>query len=208
MKIPYVQQPDSNSCALASNAMVAKYFFSESTLEEVARNSNWDPGYIFWSFQFWLWMMDKGIKIEDYDTIDYSKWAEEGIEGLKKSVPAKEFDFYLQGTKNLNSYGGLIYKVLSHKNFIYHKQKPKFEDLSDAFEAGKVCEVVVDARALRAKEGFSLHRVVIVKIENNTITLHDPSLNYGPDQKIDLDIFKKSWLEAVLEPELCIYAKD
>ena len=59
LSVPYISQPDPNACALASYTMVAQYFFPETTLEKVAKLSEWEPGYVVWSFKFWRWMLDQ-----------------------------------------------------------------------------------------------------------------------------------------------------
>jgi hypothetical protein len=127
----------------------------------------------------------------------------EGLEGLKKSVSEKEFNFYLQNTKNLESYSKDIKKVLANPNFNFHKQKPTFEMLRNAIVSGNVCEIVLDPRKLRNEEGFSLHRVVVLEINNIEVTFHDPAV--GEFQKTSIENFTSAWLIAVNEPELCIY---
>src|SRR3990167_6586554 len=100
LDIPYVANPG-KGCALACYTMVAKYFFPETTFEQIAKISDWEPGYVIWPFRFWLWIMDKGVKVTDYDLIDLQGWADKGVEGLRQSVGEKEFNNYLSNTKNL-----------------------------------------------------------------------------------------------------------
>lgn len=185
--------------------MVAKYFFPETTLKQVKEISNSQKGYVVWAFKFWLWIMNKGIRITEYDTLDYKAWANEGISGLKKSVPEKEFNFYLENTKDILSYASDIKKVLKHPSFNLFKQKPTFALLEDAVGKDAVCEVVLDSRTLRKLKGFSLHRVVVIDISGDEVVFHDPA--YGPNDKASKEDFRNSWLKAVAEPELCIYER-
>lgn len=136
LEIPFIKSPDENACALASYTMVAKYFFPSTTVEEISKISQWDPGYVVWTFKFWLWLIDKGITVVEYDRIDYKAWAEKGIVGLEQSTSAKEFEFYRNNTKDLESYSGDIQKLLQYKNFVHKKQNPTFADLDDASEKG------------------------------------------------------------------------
>jgi len=62
---------------------------------------------------------------------------------------------------------------------------------------------VLDSRTLKGREGFALHRVVILAIDKDFVTLHDPADK--PNVKVKKDLFIKSWLGAVSESELCIY---
>ena len=48
--------------------------------------------------------MDKGICVTDYDLINFEAWVAKGVDGLKSSVPEKEFAFYLAHTKDINVY--------------------------------------------------------------------------------------------------------
>lgn len=204
--IPYVGAPE-NACALACYTMVAKYFFPETTFEKIAKISNWEKGYVVWAFRFWRWIMDKGIKVEDYDLISLKAWADEGTEGLKKSASEKEFNFYKSNTKNLEKLTDDIRKVIRHKNFTYHQQKPTFSDLLNAFRKGGVCEVVLDSRTLDGKKGFSLHRVVILDVSDNFVVFHDPIEIPRPARKVSAKLFRKAWLGVVSQPELCVYRK-
>lgn len=208
LNIPYVKPPDENACALACYTMVAKHFFSEITLEQVAKISQWDPGYVVWSFKFWLWIMDKGIKIVEYDTLDYEIWAERGEEGLKESIGEKEFLFYKENTKDLGAYSEDIKRVLQHKNFTHIKAKPTFVHLEKAYRNGAVCEVVLDSATLDGDSGFSLHRVVILEV-GDSVTFHDPREDKAmPSRRISSELFEKGWLQAIKEPELCAYFKN
>lgn len=206
LNIPFVKQPDPKSCALACSTMIAKYYFPETSFTQVAEISNWQAGYVVWTYKFWIWIMNQDIKITEYDLIDSKAWADDGIEGLKKSVSEKEFKYYVENSKDINSYSEDIKQVFVHKNFTYFQQKPSFEDLEKALSNGHICEVVLDSRNLRDQEGFSLHRVVILGIDSEDIVFHDPAV--GPACRFSISKFKEAWLEAVSEPELCIYQND
>lgn len=80
--IPYEKQLDSSACALACYTMVAKYFFPEVTTKEMTKIADWQPGYTVWMFKLWKWIMDRGVKIEDCEPINYRAWADKGLEGL------------------------------------------------------------------------------------------------------------------------------
>lgn len=198
LDIPYIKQPDPKSCALACYAMVSKYFFPSLTVEDVAKISDWQKGYVVWSFKFWLWIMSKGIRITKYDTFNYEAWVRFGIGGLKKSVSKKDFEYYLNNTKDLNSYPSNIKKVLDNQNFNLIKEKPTFDLLEKLVRNKQICEVVVDSRTLRNLDGFSLHRVVLLAVTKENVIFHDPSI--GPTIKVKSNKFRSAWLDSVSEP--------
>ena len=206
LNIPYISNPG-KACALACYTMTAKYFFPEITFEQIAKISNWEPGYVIWPFKFWLWIMDKGIKVVDYDLIDLSKWADEGMSGLKKSLSKTELDYYQKNTKNLESYSLDIQKVLKHPNFTCYKRRPVFKDLENSFQKGAVCEVVLNSNILDGEKEFVMHRVVVLDITDKDIIFHDPRKAISrPKRKESRKLFEKAWL-SLSEPELCSYFK-
>ncbi len=205
LNVPFVKSPYENACALASYTMIAKYFFPDTTSGEISQISKWELGYVVWAFQFWIWLLNKGITITEYDRIDYRAWAEEGIVGLKQSTSEKEFEFYKNNTKDLGSYSGDIQKLLQYKNFVHKKQNPTFDDLEDAYRKGLVCELVLNSQVLDNGLRFTLHRVIPVEITESSVSFHDPDI--GPARRVTKELFKKSWLETVSEPELCIYSQ-
>jgi hypothetical protein len=206
LNIPYVSQPDPKSCALASNSMVAKYFFPEIDTEEIANISNWKPGYALWSFRFWQWILEKEIKITNFDSIDYEGWAERGNSALKESVPDNEYDYYVKNTFNLDAYQEDIKKVINNPNFSYFRRKPTMEDLEEALKRGAVCEVVLNSPTLSGEKRISLHRVVVLEVSDESVVFHDPG-SRGASYKAERKLFEDAWLGELSAPELCVYKK-
>jgi len=48
LKIPYFKNYG-KACALACYAMVAKYFFPKTTFKQIAKITQWEPGYVIWA---------------------------------------------------------------------------------------------------------------------------------------------------------------
>lgn len=208
LDIPYIKsQP--NGCALADYTMVAKYYFPETTEEEIKKITNAESGYVVWAFPFWLWIMDKGITIEEYDTCNYIEWAEKGIAGLKESVSKKEFDYYKSNTKNLETLTDDVKLVIRHPNFTYHNIRPDYEKLKTEVNNGSVCSVIINSKKLNNKQGFTLHALVVLEVTDEHIIFHDPQENPDPDKHIKRkeakNHFIDSWLRSDGGYELCIY---
>jgi hypothetical protein len=206
LNIPYVGS-DRNACALACYTMVAKYFFPETTFEQVAKLSDWKPSYVVWAFKFWNWITKKGIMVTDYDLIGYRDWAENGAKALEDTMSENEFNFIYTHTKDLDALSEELRKLLKNKRFVYHRQRPTFEQLKQAVQEGKPCEVVLNSHVLDHRAGFALHRIVVVDINERQITFHDPRPEPRANRKETIEHFNKAWLKALDEPELCIYSK-
>jgi hypothetical protein len=77
LNIPY-EKNRGNACALVCYTITARYFFPDSSFEQIAKISDWQSGFVIWPYKFWLWIMDKGINITDFDLIDAEAWANKG----------------------------------------------------------------------------------------------------------------------------------
>lgn len=208
LDIPY-EKNRGKACALACATMVARYYFPGTTWDDIAKIVQWQPGYVVWPFRFWLWLIEHGVRVVDYDLIDYEAWAEKGLNGLKESVPEKEFEYYENNSKDLSAYSEDIKRLLVSSNFTYHRRKPEFGDLLRYFEDGWVCELTLDAQTLDREEGFSLHRVVVLDITDKDVIFHDPRLKVPrPARKESIELVKQAWLSALDAPELCLYKKS
>lgn len=207
--IPYVASLDDYSCALACHAMVANYFVPGTAIEDVARMVDWQKGYAVWAFRFWKWLIEHGVHITDYDLIDYEAWARDGVNGLRRSLPTKEFEWYQSATRDLDALSSDVAAVINNPALTYHMRKPVWNDLIKAHERGALCEAVLDSPTLDDVEGFELHRVVILDVTDSTVTFHDPRLESEsiPSRRVPAELFKAAWLDAFSAPELCIYEK-
>lgn len=207
LSIPYQTSP-LNACSLACATMISRYYFPDMSIEDVAQISGWHADYVLWSYQFWLWMMDHGIKVSDIDLIDMESWAKNGVAGLQQSVPEKEFIYMKTHTYNLEDLTEYVQKVHEHPLFAYNRRKPAWKDLTQAIGKNIPVEVVLESYTLdRCEKGFALHRVVVLDITDTEVIFHDPRPQPRAFRKEPIDHFKKAWLVALNEPELCVYEK-
>lgn len=201
--VPYQRNPG-NACALACYTMAAQYLLPERdvTFEKLAKLADWKKGYVVWGFAVWDWLMDQGIHLIDYDVVDYEAWAKEGVDGLRRSVPEKEFAFYEENTYDLEKESELIDLMYQHPNFTYKKQKPAWSDVLAEVRKSGICDVTLNLRTLNHQDGLVVHRVVILDINETRVVFHDP--NDKPGRKEPIAHFKSAF-EALGAPELARY---
>jgi len=213
-KVPYIKSPSENACALACHLMVAKTFFPETTLDDLKSILRWKEGYVVWAFPFWSWLLDRGIEITDYDSIPYDTWLAKGFSGLKTALSQQVYSYLESHTHDPDSYLPDMAKLFTAGGpFSYIQRQPRLSDLKTALDEGALCEVVIDSRAMNNTEGFSLHRVLVLDIDDTHITFHDPvwpDAEERPFRKETIDHFLKAWpseLAGADSAELCIYRK-
>lgn len=205
-EVPYHGNPG-NACALACYTMAAQYLLPNEniTFEQLGKIADWRPGYVVWAFPVWKWLMDRGLKITDYDVIDYDAWVKDGISGLKSTVSEKEFQFYEENTYDLEQTGKQAKAAFDHPNFTYFQKNLTWHDVLDNFNKPGICDISIDGRLLNDKPGFSLHRVLLVDITDEAVTFHDPNFeNNGDYRKLPIQTFRSNF-ESLDSPELARY---
>ena len=208
-QVPYHGNPG-NACALACYTMTAQYLFPELniTFEQLGKIASWKRGYVVWAYPVWKWLMDKGAYVTDIDAIDVDLWAKEGTEGLRKSVSAKEFEFYKNNTFNLDDITKQLSLVYSHPNFTYVQKRMTWDDVINEFNKPGICDITVDGSKLRRKDGFNVHRVVLVDITDTEVIFHDPNKDStGAYVHEPIDFFRSTF-ENLDGPEMARYSRS
>jgi len=191
-QVPYHANPG-NACALACYAMVAQYLLPEEgiTFEQLAKIASWQKGYVVWGFLAWKWLMDNGVHITDYDTIDYQAWAQQGTEGLRESTPPKEFEYYQANTFDLEEEGRRATLALNHPNFSYVQRTPSWQDVVAECKKPGICDITLNRHKLNGQQGFDGHRVVIIEITDSEVVFHDPNREgTGAYRKEPIELFR------------------
>lgn len=207
MITPYIISPATNACALACYQMTARSFFPDVDTAEIARITGWTPNHIVWAFPFWLWLMERGVRIHEYDTIDYVAWAERGIAGLAEFLDAASLDYVTQRTENLTACEDPLRRCLTHPNFAFSRQEPDLATLRRSLSPASVCEVAVCSKRLDREPGFSLHKVVVLDAPESRIVLHDPvwpGAAPRPFHEVAVEDFMAAWQ---LGKELTVYER-
>ncbi|MBI1857159.1 hypothetical protein HY003_00020 [Candidatus Saccharibacteria bacterium] len=203
--VPYHGNPG-NACALACYTMVGQYLLPKEhiTFEKFGEMADWRKGYVVWAFSIWEWMMEQGVHIDEYDIVDANLWRD-GIEGVRKALPAKEFAFYKDNSFDLDKTLEKLPAVLDHPNFKSTKCKVTWKMITEAVQQPGICEVTLNGCKLHRVKGFSVHRVVIIDITDDEVIFHDPTLATEGAYKHESIKHFRSALDGLSGPELTHY---
>lgn len=169
--------------------------------------ADWHPGYVVWEYLPWKWMMDQGVKITMINVVDYRMWAEQGIEGLKNLVTEKEFNFYQKESFDLKSDSMNIHAAFSHPNFTFINRELTWNDITEYTAKEGICDVTLNGRMLDKKDGFTIHRVVILDVSEDEVICHDPEPDdRGAYRKVRSDHFWKC-VDDLADPQLTHYSR-
>lgn len=205
--VPYLGNPTNIFCALSCYTMIGQYLLPSAniTFEMFGELADYRPGYVVWAYPIWKWLMDHGIYIHDQDVSNKDAWIKQGVVGLQNSVSEKEFEFYQKNTYSLEDVTNQLKLVSNHPNFLYTQKKVTWDNIVEEFNKPGICDLTLDGKFLSRKEGFSVHRVVLLDISDNTVVFHNPRVdNNGAFQEEPLGHFRES-VERLSGPEICRY---
>lgn len=205
--VPYHGNPTNTYCALACATMIGQYLLPDEniTFEALGELADYRPGYVVWLYPVWNWLMDRGIHIYDQDISDKEAWVREGVEGLKNSVGEKEFEFYQKNTYDLDKVTKQLIETDKHPNFTYKQKRVTWDDVIEEFSKPGICDLTLNGKYLARKEGFSVHRVVLLDITSDEVVFHNPRVdNDGAFQREPLDHFRAAF-EKLDGAEVCRY---
>lgn len=209
-KVPY-ERNRGNSCALSCYTMVARYLFPDAkvSFDDLAKIAGFRVGYVVWGFPVWQWMIDRGAEIVDYDVVDYEAWAREGLEGYQKSVSAEHFGYVAGQTFDIEKDTQNLQKLFGDSAFSFVRKKVDWSDLVGEYEKPGICEVTLDAAVLDDGRGggeMSLHRVVLLGMEDGEVVFHDPNMaGTGAYRRVPTELFREAFLAVPDGAEICRY---
>jgi hypothetical protein len=207
-QVPYEGNRGS-SCALSCYTMAARYLWPDKdiTFEQFAKLSDYHNGYAVWGFAVWKWMVEQGARIVDYDIIDCEAWARDGLKGLENSISPKHFKYYTNLTFDIDKDTKNLQAIFGQSGFNFIKKKITWGDVEREFRKPGICDLTINARIIDDREGFSLHRIILLDITDKEVVFHDPNNDFGGANRHEpLEKFKKAFANVPDGAELCRYS--
>ena len=112
--------------------------------------------------------------------------------------------------KSLEKYIDIEVYVKFHKRAkskgLYEVRKHDWDDLVNYFNNSSIVIPLIDYNILRGKDGpYIGHFVLIVNIDNESITIHDPDV--GPNKQYNKEDFIKAFKAKEIDDDLLIISK-
>lgn len=204
-QVPYEMNRGS-SCALCCYVMAARFLLPDQDIsfEQMARVADYHKGYVVWGGAVWLWMMERGIHICDFDVIDYDAVTRNGVDGLRESTTAQDFEFYYKNTYDLAKSMREMTEVYRHPFFQYRHGRVGWDDVEREFRKPGICDVTLDMGLVDAGRS-GLHRVILLDIADDNVAFHDPNrTGDGAERHVEKKVFRQA-MESLGDAELCRY---
>lgn len=191
LQIPfYSNTKDNTHCMQAVLKSVLKFHFPKKNysftyLDRVTAHKR---GSWTWNSAFLIFLAKRGFHIINIENFNYRRFAWAGEEYLRKTWSKEVFETQKKFSDFQNEQR-LAGKLVSHKN-IQLKQRPAtLHDLFMLFEKKYTILCGINPYILDRQKGYAGHIVVLVDIDKNSATFHDPGLPPQKRRKAPLRLF-------------------
>lgn len=190
--VPFIaNHEDRMHCSQAVFRMLFKHFFNEDlSWEEIDKITKTRPGKAPWTMAAHIALAERGVEVINIEPFDYQKFYDEGVDYLKNNFGEETAKYYLEKS-NLLFVKDDIPEFLS---IVHHEtRRATVEDIVNFLKEDYLVGAEINSRILNKREGFSLHYVLIVGYEDNTLIIHDPGHPPLESRKVFKDEFLKAF---------------
>lgn len=195
LNIPFYKNPG-KECMQACIKMVTAYYFSvkEIGFDEINKKMGRKKGKWTIPSQAAIALNDFGLKVKCFSSKDYPGSNLDEVVKFYKDAFDKDYN---KLKKHLDIKTFFNFHKLAKKKGLYEVRRHEWDEIVEYFQKGYIVVPVIDYNVLRGKDGpYIGHFVVIVDINQEKITIHDP------DVGANLEYKKKDFIQAFKTKEI------
>jgi hypothetical protein len=193
MQVPFYGNTEDNThCFQAGMRMILKYFYPDEEyewkqLEEISCKAE---GKWTWPMAAYIWMAKKGLEVKSIRMFDYERFS--------KDPEGYLYEFFTPEVAKAQIDHADIHEeakraAIFAREFKGIRAVPTVEDIKRHLDEGYLVGASVNSKAMKHKEGYSGHFVVIFGYDEGGFIMHDPGLPPAPDRHVDYATFEKAW---------------
>lgn len=183
---------DDTHCFQAAFQIVVSTFDPEwkPTLEELEEITAYQPGKGTWPLTGILYLIKKGWSVKDIEVFDYRTFIDKPVDYLKEFYGPEASEYQIRGT-NIEHETEQAKRLLQTNAL--EQRLPGISDIDRLLDEGFLIICLVNSSALRNKEGYTGHFVVVFDHDEHTFMMHDPGLPPIENKVIPKEQFLKGW---------------
>jgi hypothetical protein len=130
------------------------------------------PGMFTWMSDALLWLDEEGFEVENYESLDYTRFVKKGI-GYLREIWDKETFAIQESYSDLERERKIARKMLD-RGIKLVNVRLSLSEIKDKHERGYFTMLSVNPFALRGKEGYGSHLIVVKSFGDGYATVLDP----------------------------------
>lgn len=183
--------PEGVHCVETSLKMILKYFEpnTDYSIDELEKITDKQPEKGSWSFKWSIWFANHGYTVKHYSTFDFRAFMADGIGYIRRAY-GDEVANWQAGNSDVELARSQTKEYLDKVEIV--AKKPTIDDIRREHRANSLIKPMVNSRVLNGKEGYEGHSVVILDIDDNDISFHDPGLPAFENRKVSHQLFQEA----------------
>ncbi len=178
----YPNEADDMSCMVSVYRMLFDYYLNKKpTLEEMNRFVGRTGTKAAWTLLPNTLMTRQGFDIKMIEPFDYAAFEKRGKDYLLEVYSPEEYEWAVKNS-NILEIKPYIQEFLRTVKPIC--RQPRLEDIDDMLREDRLVFVILNARVLNGKKGFSSHAVLVLQREGDEYIIHDPGLPPAPYRRV------------------------
>lgn len=194
MKVSLIVSSDDKHCLQSSFRMVAEAFTGVDPGSEAADRLT---GYVeergTWQFRAMLAFAQLDLEVIDHEKFDTQEFLRDPENAIRMQVQDDTVAAQNIADTDLKSEVSALRQCVASPKITFIESVPKFEDLRRETARGRLIICNVNSRILEGQDGHMGHFVVVEAIDDDVVTMHNPSPPGRYGVRIPTQLFYKAW---------------
>ena len=165
-------------------------------LDSTDRMTGFVEGRGTWQFRMLLAFADYGLNSIDHEEFDAEGFTRDPEAAIRKQVQEEEAVLGIINETNMVAEKEAVLKCLASPLIRFIDSAPSFIDLQSEIDQQKLLLVNVNLKVLRGEVGREGHMLILERIGEESVVVHDP----GPRGSLGVEIPRKLFEEAWTSP--------
>jgi len=161
------------------------------SMEDLIKISAVVDGKATWPSRMLVELDNLGLDVVMVEGFNAQRFINEGADYLRDEFGAETAAWQIEHSnieKERRDYEELLVSDVKVENRI-----PKMDDIKNYLDNGYMVKATVNSKKLAGKDGYTGHSVLVLAIDGDEVTLHNPGLPPIPNQHVSLGTFEASW---------------
>ena len=181
-------------CVQAAFRMLV-YAFREIDVDEPEADliTGYVEGRGSWQFRMFLGLAKYGLHVIDHEDFDIELFLADPKLAISRQVGDENAVRSILDETDIEAEHRAVRACLASELVEFRESMPEFNDFQRYINEGCICLANVNRRVLDNKPGREGHILLIERIEDDEVVVHDPGPGGGLGIKIEKELFIQSW---------------
>lgn len=146
-----------------------------------------------WQFRMFLGLASYGMTVLDHEKFDIHLFLRDPEAAIKLQVGDPQVVAAIVDETDFEAETLAVKKCIDSSQIEFIETSPNIEHITEYLADNRLLMVNVNRRILDNKDGREGHILIVEKIVNEQVVVHDPGPGGGLNIPIDIELFRSAW---------------